>query len=268
MIDTKSQDYIQKVFDDFSLGQELLTRVETFYGDSFSLEIIETSDRVSSYHFDLGGESEIFQCARIQLNSESRRQRAAAFHELLHLCQPVRGFALIQQIISEPKDAAQMDFLIDIQNKIQNVIAHDCFLDEFLQTGLPLSEFIVPRTETHKYEDVAKSYRRIKRTPEIEWHARSWWAFEYFNNYIGIAHGDLQAKQLAEHAERSAIKVLPDFGDTAQLIRNWVGRKKHCKAATYVEAVRELLELMKYPEVVFCVLDVVRDAPPSIRQIP
>jgi hypothetical protein len=232
------------------------------------LEVIKTSNGVSSYYFDLGGESEIFQCARLQLNSESKRQRAAAIHELLHLCQPIRGFALIQQIISEPKHVAEMDFLIDVQNKIQNVIAHDCFVDEFLQTGLPLSDFLVPRTDTHKYEEVAKSYRRIKRTPEIEWHAQSWWAFEYFNNYIGIAHGDLQAKQLAEHAEKCARIVLPDFGDTAQLIRDWVGRKKHCTAATYVEAVRELLELIMFPEVVFCVLNVVKDAPPSIQQIP
>jgi hypothetical protein len=231
------------------------------------LEVIKTSNGVSSYYFDLG-ESEIFQCARLQLNSESGRQRAAAIHELLHLCQPIRGFSLIQQIISEPKHVAQMDLLIDVQNKIQNVIAHDCFLDVFLQTGLPLSEFLAPRTNIHKYEEIAKSYRRAKRTPEIEWHARSWWAFEYFNNYIGIAHGDLQGKQLAEHAEKCARRMLPDFGDTAQLIRDWVGRKKHCKAATYVEAMRELLELMKYLEVVFCVLNDVKDAPPSIRQIP
>jgi hypothetical protein len=259
---------VEKLLSDLPAGQALLTQVRDFYGPSFKVEAIDTPGGASYFHIDTGGAgSQALRTAKIQLNLQSKRQRAAAIHVLLHLCLPARGYAFIDRITPEAKHCARKEWITDVQSKIQNVVAHDCFLEEFLEAGLPLSEFVSPRLDFPKYEETAKSWRGIKLTPENEWYAQGWWGFEYFNNYISSEHGDLHARQLAENAEKYAIRVLPNFADTAALIRDWVARKKHCSVGTYEEAMRELLQLIFFPTVGFCLLEAAEGRPPNVLRL-
>jgi len=168
------------------------------------------------------------------------------------------------------KHRARKEWITDVQGKIQNAVAHDCFLEEFLETGLPVPEFVSPRLDLPRYEESAKSWRGIKLTSENEWYAQAWWGFEYFNNYISSKHGDVQALQFAENVEKYATRVLPKFGDTAEVFRHWVARKKHRSAATYEAAVRELLRLIFFPTVGFCLLEATTkgESPSVLRLYP
>jgi anaerobic glycerol-3-phosphate dehydrogenase len=76
-------DHLEKLFVAFPPGQTLLAQVSNFYGPSLEIEIINNPDRISHYDFDLGDGGGTFQTARIQLNSQSEPQLAAATHELL-----------------------------------------------------------------------------------------------------------------------------------------------------------------------------------------
>jgi hypothetical protein len=253
-------DYIDQLFRDFSPGLALLARVRAFYGASFRINLHNEPDGVSHFAIETGGPSLKFEGAIIDLNTTTDRVKAAAMHELLHLSLPIRGFPAVNAMTVTPSatqtvyddDIRQLD---EVLRKTVNIVQHDIFVEEFVASGLPLQQFLAPRSIQPKYASHVRENRGKELIPNRAWLAYSWWLYEYLNNYISIRHGDKRAGRYAGRTIKFGSQLLPDFGQKAAQIRAWVARGKHLSAETYPEAMREIFLLMDYPLIpIFCTL--------------
>ena len=243
-------EYLDHIFAEFPPAQKLLREVRDFYGPVLRIELTDNPNGVSGYGIDLGQQTLCVSDAVIRLNTTTDRIAAAATHELLHLVQPIRGFNVICTLSPGPFHRKQMAHVQTVLHKIENIIHHDIFLDEFLATGLPLSQFMVEgRRVIPKYKAEARSYRGTVLTKATAWYAWSWWMFEFLNNHIAIRHGDQEAQAYAGSTEKFGSRVLPKFKHETKRIREWVAAGKHRQPDSYMDAIRSLIGLLHLPRV-------------------
>jgi hypothetical protein len=187
-------------------------------------------------------------------------------HELFHLELPLSGFVLLHANSFTPSHAQPLTYVDDIIGRVLNVVQHDQFVLDFVAAGLPLSEFMGKRDGVANYKAEARSYRGKQIVRGLEWWPWSWWSYEYFNNYISIKHGDADARDDAIEAEKWGARALPRFERTAAGIRQWVNAGKHRDAATYQDALRQLMTLLHLPPVkAFSSLSYVAGSAPQVK---
>ena len=248
-------DYLDKLFVECAQGAKLLADIREFYGSTFKFSVQENLSGTSHFVIDTGAETLRFREASIRLNTSTNRIKAAAIHEALHLSLPTRRFNVIHAITLRPEHAPDFARIDETIRKTVNIVQHDIFVNEFVAMGFPLSEFIVRRPTAPRYAEEAKSFRGKVLIPDHAWIAWSWWAFEYFNNYLSIKHGDDSAELLAQNAATWGSRVLPGFQRKAEEIRDWAADQRHQQPETYMDALRRLFEIMQLPaNLQFCSL--------------
>ena len=255
---TLPDDYLEKLLVDLAAGQRLLEEVRVFYGPSLRIERREGVDGVSNFHIDPHNPSGL--AASIGLNTTTDRIRAAATHELLHLAQHARGPPVVYTMTG-PYTDVQFTEINEILKRVVNVVQHDLFIDEFIGTGLPLSEFQTRRRDDPKYRAMA---RRLRGEPTLEDRCR--WAFEFLNNHISIKHGDPGAKRLADSCRTHGENAMPEFKSNADAIEAWVASRAHLDRTKYAPAIRALLPLLHLPvQVRFCELQESPGSAPRVK---
>lgn len=263
-------DFWSDLFAGYPPGHLLLDEVRNFYGSSLRLERLGNPSAASHFSIDPGGETRGFRSARIYLNTATSRVKAAAVHELLHLCLPARGFPVLNSFTSTHAiDLALWSrYVPAFVDKTLNVVQHDVFVDEFVAAGLPISEFLGPRTDHREYGKEARQSIGKFLPPDRAWQPWSWWSFEYLNNHISIGHGDDSAKRLAKSTAKWGDRLLSGFSSKALEIETWVTRRRHQCVATYPDSMRELFQILGLPIVLkFCALKPNAGTAPSVVPI-
>jgi len=250
-----SPQFLNDLFANFPPGQNLLAEVRAFYGPALVIERHDEPDGMSHFSIDAGTTDPAFKRAQIQLNTTTVRTKAALMHELLHLILPARGFNLVRALSLEPRhQVAQVaiDHIAEIMEKLTNSIHHDIFIDEFLRSGLSIEQFLVDSVrQVPNYKREAKQYQGQKIIEQAAWFPWSWWTFEYINNHLAAKHGrdGNEAARLNERVEKFGSRILADFKQTTRQLRAWVLRGKHRDPRSYMEALRELMDLLHMPKI-------------------
>jgi hypothetical protein len=259
-------DYLDTLFSDLPAAQSLLRQVRDFYGPTFRLLRHDAPDGVSRFRFDTGGEAMTFNEASILLNTtEPELERAAAFHELLHLSLPTRGFGVFNGRRYAPGYPGRFGAFVEhsIEEMI-NVVQHDIFVDDFVAAGLPLSQFLSTKVSNPSYNDEAKNARGRPK----DWADWGWWSSEFLKKHLSTKHGMNAAAQLTPIIEKHANRVLPGFDAVAEDIRSWALQLRHREAATYPRAIQDLAVLLRLPvTLMFCALTPVSGSTPAVDQI-
>jgi hypothetical protein len=251
--------YLETLFSDFAPGEALLREVSGFYGSKFFIRRNDVPSGESRYTIDSGGEKAIFQHATISLNTTTNRVCAAAVHELLHLRQPIRGFPLVRSLALDPFHHQQAAYIDDALAKTVNVLDHDIFVSDFVESGLSIAEFVSTN------EAVAPSYRNLSKRWKrdlgsaatgtgLEWIPWSSWALEFLRHKLPAKYGIPKEAEFAAGAKKWGATCLSGFGEIADQIETWILAARHHQSTSYGAALSDLLFLMKLPQIESLVL--------------
>jgi hypothetical protein len=249
--------YLETLFSDFTPGEALLREVSDFYGSKFFIRRNDVPSGESMYTIDAGGEGAIFQHVTISLNTTTNRVRAAAMHELLHIRQPIRGFPLVRSLVLDPFHHQEAAYIDEALAKTTNVLDHDILISAFVESGLPIAEFVnTNEAAAPSYRDLSKRLARDLRSvgAGLEWKPWSFWALEFLRHKIPARHGVPKAVEFAAGAKKWGAACLSGFGEAADQIETWILAGRHHHAASYGQAFNDLLFLMKLPQIESLVL--------------
>ena len=242
--------YFETIFAHFQTSLALLDEIRRFYGKSLQLQTLAAANGQSRYQINLKTETNTFESAMIDLNTDGNCIAAAAAHELLHLRQPIKGFPRVRSLSLNALHSRQTPLLTVSLDTIINLLDHDIFVTDFIALGYPLDSFIVPSAaKIGLHEREAKKFLKIHRaTPQaLLWPFYIWWSIEYFRHFISIEHGVRDAQKLANNVLIWGGKALPEFSSVAKKIRAWIALGEHRDPESYVSALQQLLALTQMP---------------------
>jgi hypothetical protein len=243
------RDYVTSLFNDHPLANNLLDEVAGFYRDSLVIRREKNANDMSGYKLDVDAKNLKFNGAIINIDTSTNRVPAAACHELLHLRLPTRNFPRIRSLSLTPIHQSVVDFVVQAQTSVTNVVDHDIFKDDFIALGFPIEQFLVKSNEIISYKRVARDARNQTTPSQLKFTIWSWWCIEYLRHYITSFHGQEDCKIIAEKIAKWGVKALPGFGRGMARIREWVSDGKHRQPTQYAAAMRTLFDIIQIPPI-------------------
>lgn len=224
-------------------GVALLEEVEAYFGRSFC--IVRSRGEGSSYNLLADTRDGTFDGVAIALNPDSSRAVASLIHQLLRVRLYANGLPRVAILHSEARHLHEQ--FISTISAMTNVIQQEMIVRDFVETGLPLSEFLGPSAAAHDYDLIAKQHQADRDDPGIG----SWWAQEYFRHKISIGHyeGDRseQQRRLAEHIAQVGDGLIPDFAARQRTIDAWLENREFADLTQYAKALNVLLPAFSVP---------------------
>ena len=249
--------YLRDLFRGHPSALQLLSEIQHFYGDTLQVLAKETDDDdTSNYAIDCDTTNLIYRKASITLNTRSDRVPAAACHEALHLQLFAKAFPNLRAFQLTSLQARVGQNLEVFMKAVVNVVYHIIFLDDFLTIGFPRSQFVTPtKSEAQpNFEREAKQTKRDGINPEMLWYLNIWWSMHYFTSFCSFRIGETGSELRTEEIQKWGQDLLPDFGQRAAEMRQWLDRGVYRQSEVFSTALRQLASIMQFPPITFYVL--------------
>lgn len=246
---------VRKKLTDLPKATELFDEVYAFYADTLRF-LGNESGTVSTYRFDTDAEHLRFRSVTIELALNTDRLPAAVTHELFHLRLRILGYPQIRSFALDVLTARIGSDLAETFNRLLNVVDHDIFVGDFLDAGLPLSQFLgAPASPKSNYKAQWREMQRNPTPPELMFVWWNWWTLEYLRHLISREHGSDVATAAAEQVEKWGARALPGFQKETAKIRDWIKAGNHKNPQSYPGALRQLASLMRLPNPSFLLVE-------------